>query len=295
MLSFQDNFNEKMMILLYIVSGILIGYVIATLYLTYLVHQIPRRPVSEKPDWGTITDTKIPAIDGGFLEVWRIDPEGKSKGAVLFAHGWGRNRDRMVPRARMFGEWGFTAVIHSARDHGGSSSCKFMNAMKFAEDIEAVMDWLDEPVILYGHSAGAGGASIAASRNPNRITLLFLEASYAYTKESLLSLYRWYNPFFGKYFAPVVLFWMDLLYKRRMDMFSPAVLAPKFRMPVMFIHGERDQRFPLQYAIAVKNQIFSGQVEMFIAKDADHSESSQKAGYREAVKGFIDRYLTEDG
>jgi len=281
------------MILLYITSGILIGYIIVTLYLTYLVHQIPRKPVSEKPDWGRITDVKIPAVDGGFLEVWRIEPEGQSKGIVVFAHGWGRNRDRMVPRARMFGEWGFTTVIHSARDHGGSSSCKLMNAMKFAEDIEAVLDWINQPVILYGHSAGAGGSIIAASRNQGRINLLFLEACYAYTKKALLNLYRWYNPFFGKYFAPVVLFWMDLLYKKRMDRFSPAVLAAKLRMPVMLVHGEKDQRFPLDYAITVKNQIPPGQVEMFIGKDADHSESSETPGYRKALKAFLDRYTSE--
>ena len=281
------------MILIFVITGLLIAYILFTLYLTYLVHQIPRKPVSDRPDWGRITDVKIPAVDGGFLEVWRIEPEGQSKGIVVFAHGWGRNRDRMVPRARIFSEWGFTTVIHSTRDHGGSSPCKFMNAMKFAEDIEAVLDWLDKPVILYGHSAGAGGASIVADRNPDRIDLLFLEASYAYTKESLLSLYRWYNPFFGRYFAPMVLFWMDLLYKRRMDQFSPAVLAPRLRMPVMLVHGEKDQRFPLDYAITVKNQIPPGQVEMFIAKGADHSESSETPGYRKALKAFLDRHLQE--
>ncbi len=58
----------------------------------------------------------------------------------------------MVPRARMFARLGFTTVIHSARDHGNSSPKKFMNAVKFAEDIEAVIKWVGEPVRLYGHS-----------------------------------------------------------------------------------------------------------------------------------------------
>jgi len=279
-----------MMILLYIAVGILISYVIATLYLTYLVHQIPRKPVNDKPDWGRVADTKIPAVDGGFLEVWRIDAESKSKSIVVFAHGWGRNRDRMVSRARLFGGWGFTTVIHSARDHGGSSSCKFMNAMKFAEDIEAVLNWVAEPVVLYGHSAGAAGAIIAASRNPDRIRLLFLEACYSNTKEALLNLYRWYNPFFGNYMAPVVLFWMNLLYKGKMDQVSPARLAKHIKMPVMLIHGEKDQRFPLEYALALKGSFSPEQVDIFIAKDADHSESSEKPGYRESVKAFLDRH-----
>ncbi len=147
------------MTIVYILGGILLFYLIFTLFLTYLVQQIPRHPVKDRPDWGRIIDTRIPTVEGRFLEVWRIEPSGSSRGTVVLVHGWGRNRDRMVARARFFGQWGFTTVIHSARDHGNSSPRRFMNAVKFAEDIEAVLRWVKEPVILYGHSAGAGGAS----------------------------------------------------------------------------------------------------------------------------------------
>ena len=148
------------MIILYIILGLVFLYLLITLFLTYLVQQIPRRPVNDLPDWGKIINARIPAIDDGSLEVWRIEPDIPSKGIILFAHGWGRNRNRMVDRARIFGQWGYTTVIYSARDHGRSSPKRFMNAVKFAEDIESVMDWIGESVILYGHSAGAGGSII---------------------------------------------------------------------------------------------------------------------------------------
>ena len=150
------------MTIVYVLIGIVLFYLVLTLLLTFAVQQYPRKPVVDTPDWGHVTDTFIPAVDGGSLEVWRIDPEGESRGIVVLAHGWSRNRDRMVPRARMFARFGFTTVIHSARDHGNSSPRKFMNAAKFAEDIAAVLEWVGEPVILYGHSAGSAGAIIAA-------------------------------------------------------------------------------------------------------------------------------------
>ena len=125
-----------MQIVLYFVGGIVLFYLAFTLLLTYIVQQVPRNPVEDEPDWGKTLDTQIPSIDKSVLEVWRIDPDGPSRGTVVLAHGWGRNRDRMVSRARFFGRWGFTAVIHSARDHGRSSPRRFMNAAKFAEDIE---------------------------------------------------------------------------------------------------------------------------------------------------------------
>ena len=277
------------MTILYILTGTLLCYLIISLYLTYLVQQIPRHPVADKPDWGRIIDTKIPTVEGRSLEVWRIEPSGASRGTVVFAHGWGRNRDRMVARARLFGQWGFATIIHSARDHGNSSPRRFMNAAKFAEDIEAVLRWVKEPVILYGHSAGAGGAIIAASRNQTQIRLLFLEACYANTKESLLSLYRWVNPFFGMIFGPMILFWMNLFYKNQLDLVSPARLAPLLKMPVMLIHGEKDRRFPLDFALTLKQEFAAGQAELYIAKGVGHSNSSTTAGYPPAVRSFLDR------
>ena len=282
-----------MLTIFYIFLGLALFYLLFALFLTYLVQQIPRNPVEDPPDWGTVVDTTIPALDGRSLEVWRIEPELESRGIVVFAHGWGRNRDRMVARARMFARWGFTAVIHSARDHGNSSPKRFMNAARFAEDIEAVLRWVAEPVILYGHSAGSAGAIAAAGRNASMIRLLFLEASYAETKEALLSLYCWVNPVFGRLFGPMILFWMDLFYKGALAEYNPTRLAEFINMPVMIIHGEKDRRFPLAFAQKLKHSFTHDRVAFYVASEVGHSESSNTPGYGDAVKSFIDQYLSE--
>ena len=266
-------------------------YLLLTLFFTYLVHQIPREPLKEPPDWGQVTDTRIPAADGGELEVWRVEPEGQSRGVVLLVHGWGRNRDRMVPRARIFGQMGFTTVIHSARDHGRSSRHRFMNAFRFAEDVETVLSWVNEPVLLYGHSVGAAGAIIAANRNPEKIKLLFLEACYARTKEALRSLYRSYNLFFGLVFAPMVVLWMDIFYRFKLDEVSPARLAPSIDIPVLIIHGGKDQSFPLHHAWRLKASFTAGRAELFVGRGADHSSSSLTPEYPTTIQNFVNRYL----
>ena len=278
------------MILVSISGALILAYLAATLYLAYLVHRIPRRPVDDIPDWGHVLDTRIPAVDGGWLEVWRIEPQGPSKGLVVLAHGWGRNRGRMVFRARILGQMGFTTVVHSARDHGGSSPCRLMNAGKFAEDIQSVLDWLGAPAVLYGHSAGSVAAVVAAQRRPDQVKLLILEASYAYTRAALLSLYRWYNRFFGTFLAPMVLVWMDLFYPGGLDRLSPALLAPALRLPVLLIHGENDRRFPVAYAYQLQQCFAPGQADLFVAQGAGHSDSSQAAGYRPALQRFFERH-----
>jgi len=272
---------------LYVLFALLAAFAVATLLMTYAVQQFPRRPVVDPPDWGSLEDLRIAAVDGRSLEVWRVVPEGPSRGIVLLMHGWGRNRDRMVARARLFAQMGFTTVLPSARDHGGSSSCRFMNAMKFAEDIEAVQRWLAAPVILYGHSAGSGGAIIAAARNPEAVRLLFLEGVYVKTREALLSLYTWVNPFFGRTFGPAILFWMNLFYRGQLDQVDPCRLAREVRAPVMLIHGAQDRRFPLAFARRLLACFPSGQAELFIAPQAGHSDSSASPGYSAALERFI--------
>lgn len=276
----------------YLILGGVTAYFFLTLYFTYLVHQIPRDPAKEPPDWGYVTNTRITAADGGSLEVWRIEPEGPSRGIVLLAHGWGRNRDRMTGRARIFGEMGFTPVMHSARDHGKSSPHRFMNAFRFAEDIEAVLDWINEPVLLYGHSAGAAAAVIAASRNHDRVKLLFLEGCYARTKGALRSLYRNHNLFFGIFFGPMVVLWMDIFYRFRMDQVSPVRLAPDIDIPVIIIHGEKDRCFPLPHAWRLMDGFPAGRAELFVGQNADHSGSSLTPEYPIAIKSFVNRHLS---
>jgi len=266
-------------------------YLLLTLCFTYLAHQIPRRGVTERPDWGNGSDTRIPAVDGGELEVWRVEPDGPSRGVVLLAHGWSRNRDRMVGRARIFGQMGFATVMHSARDHGGSSRNHFMNAFRFAEDIETVMGWIDEPVLLYGHSIGAAGAVIAASRKTGQIRLLFLEGCYARTREALYRLYRNQSPLLGPFFAPMILLWMDLFYRFRLDTVSPVRVAPSIDLPVLIIHGERDQNFPLDHARRLRDSFPAGRAHLFVAGGADHSSSSLAPGFPDAVKAFVDRHI----
>lgn len=266
------------------VAGI---YGLVTLVLTYVVQQFPRNPVEDPPDWGHVQDVMLTTAGGGSIEVWQIAPDCPSRGTIIFMHGWGRNRDRMVSRARIFSRWGFTTVMLSARDHGNSSSSRMMNIMKFAEDIETVLDWLDRPVMLYGHSAGSGGALIAASRNPEKIQLIFLEGVFAETYEALMHLYIWANPFFGRCFGPMILFWMNLFYGGRLRRMTPCRLAREIKIPVMLIHGEKDRRFPVRFAHQLKACFTFAPVTLYVAQGASHSSSSSTLGYSPAIQRFL--------
>jgi len=47
----------------------------------------------------------------------------------------------------------------------------------------------------------------------------------------------------------MILFWMNLFYRNQPNSVSPARLAPGINVPVMLIHGAKDRRFPLAFAL----------------------------------------------
>jgi pimeloyl-ACP methyl ester carboxylesterase len=75
---------------------------------------------------------------------------------------------------------------------------------------------------------------------------------------------------------------------------SPARLASEIKMPAMIIHGAKDKRFPLAFALKLKRGFAPGQAEIYVGAGAGHSDSSQTSGYVEAMKSFLDRHLNSN-
>ena len=89
----------------------------------------------------------------------------------------------------------------------------------------------------------------------------------------------------------MILFWLNFFYDNKLDTVSPARLAEDINIPVMLIHGEKDRRFPLAFALKLKHSFASDQVELYVAEGAGHSGSSRTPGYEEAIRSFLDRHL----
>jgi hypothetical protein len=58
--------------------------------------------------------------------------------------------------------------------------------------------------------------------------------------------------------------------------------------------GEKDRRFPLEFALKLKRSFTPELVELYVAGGAGHSDSSRTAGYAVTVKFFLDRHLNNN-
>ncbi|MCL7941687.1 lysophospholipase [Halomonas sp. ATCH28] len=189
----------------------------------------------------------IPTRRGRTLAGWWLP--GAERGTVVITHGWGANRELMLPLARPLQAAGWNVLLFDARNHGDSDADSFSSMPRFAEDTDAALAWLrarpgmaEEPVALLGHSVGAAAVLLAASRRDDIAAVVSLSA-FAHPDGMMR---RWLAgkrlPFFplGWY----VLRYVEHVIGHRFDAIAPVTTLPRVRCPVLLVHGRDDVVIP---------------------------------------------------
>lgn len=197
---------------------------------------------------GVVGETvTFPTRRGRTLTGWWLPGEGR--GTVVITHGWGANRELMLPLARPLQAAGWNVLLFDARNHGDSDADSFSSMPRFAEDTEAALAWLrarpgmaEAPVALLGHSVGAAAVLLAASRRDDIGAVVSLSA-FAHPDGMMR---RWLAgkglPFFplGWY----VLRYVERVIGHRFDAIAPVTTLPRVRCPVLLVHGRDDRVIP---------------------------------------------------
>jgi len=115
-------------------------------------------------------EVSFPTARGRTLRGWWLDGS-PSQGVVIITHGWGANREMMLPLAGSVRQAGWQVLLFDARNHGESDDDDFSSMPRFAEDTEAAIEWVrgrpdgaSAPLVLAGHSVGAAAVLLVASR-----------------------------------------------------------------------------------------------------------------------------------
>ncbi|WP_084286422.1 alpha/beta hydrolase [Halomonas halodenitrificans] len=174
---------------------------------------------------------------------------GGSRGTVVVTHGWGANRELLLPLARPLQAAGWNVLLFDARNHGDSDPDTFSSMPRFAEDTEAALAWLsarpgmaDIPVALLGHSVGAAAVLLVASQR-NDIGAVVSLSAFAHPDGMMR---RWLAEK-GLPFLP--LGWYVLRYVERVvghcfDVIAPLNTLPQVHCPVLLVHGRDDHVIP---------------------------------------------------
>ncbi len=210
----------------------------------------------------------LPGPNSKTLFAWFIPAPGVAKApAVLVMHGWGSNASMMLASAAPLSTAGFSVLLPDARCHGASGDEAFTSLPRFAEDIEAGLDWLASApqvdasrLAVIGHSVGAGAALLSATRRTDIRAVISISA-IAHPYEVMRRFLASHSiPYFavGWY----VLRHVQNVIGARFGDIAPIRSITRVRCPVLLVHGTDDDLVPFDDARRLLAAGRAGQVQL---------------------------------
>lgn len=239
-------------------------------------------------------EVMVSVANGKQLFGWFI-PAGERAPALVVMHGWGGNAEVMLPLAAPLHAAGFTLLLLDARCHGRSADDSFTSLPRFAEDIEAGLDWLaGQPEVdagrlgIIGHSVGAGAALLVAARRPDLGAVVSL-AAFA---DPALMMRRWLAskniPHWpvGAY----ILAYVQRVIGYRFDDIAPCRTIARVSCPVLLVHGQDDATVPADEARQIHAAAVGDTVELFVVPGShdDYGDIGRQIG---RLTEFLQRTL----
>jgi uncharacterized protein len=235
---------------------------------------------------------RLPTAEGKTLFAWFVPVPGQLPApAVVVMHGWGANASLMLPALAPLHAAGFAVLLIDARCHGQSDAAAFTSLPRFAEDIEAGLDWMRQQksvdskrLAVMGHSVGAGAALLCATRRPDVRTVISLSA-FAHPREIM-------RTFLAEAHIPyLVLGWYVMRHVQavigaRFDAIAPLASMARLRCPVLLVHGSDDALVPFADAQRLLAAGPAGLVQC-LTVEGGHDPSSALEVHLPTLVGFL--------
>lgn len=219
-------------------------------------------PGSSPADAG-IQWVTIPTANGKQLAAqWIPAGEGGPQRMAILMHGWGGNGSQLRPAADALRGQRWSVLLPDARSHGRSDADTFSSLPRFAEDLEACLDWLHRhrshsaqddshpQLVLLGHSLGASASLLCASRRED-VSAVVSVSAFAHPEQVMR---RW----LAEYRIP---FWpigwlvnryIESVIGHHFDDIAPVRTIARVKAPVLLVHGSEDDVVPLVCAEQLK-------------------------------------------
>ncbi len=243
-------------------------------------------------------EVRLPTRRGRRLLAWLLPGEANRPApAVVVLHGWGANMEMMLPLARPLWADGLTVLLVDARCHGGSDDDSFSSLPRFAEDLDAAIDWLKtqpetlpDRIAVVGHSVGAAAALLAASRRDDLAAVISL-AAFAHPATMMR---RWLA---AKGIPYVPLGWYTLRYVQwvighRFDAIAPVNTITRVNCPVLLVHGDEDATVPVEEAHAIRQRSDRARLRVF---PGEHDASETLEQHSGELSAFLREAFGQTG
>ncbi|MFB4332558.1 alpha/beta hydrolase [Paenibacillus sp. CR_12] len=223
-----------------------------------------------------------------------------SKHWMLLAHGYTGSRAVSTQFIDLFTEEGYNVLLIDQRRHGRSEGRYTTYGYYEKHDVQAWVRWItrkygeDAAIGLHGQSLGGGTVLEYLSIADPQVKLVIADCPYS----DLTDLMRHQLTRINKIPSVPFLSWVNARIRRKagfsLDQVSPIRAVRNSTLPVMFIHGTKDNYVPTRMSIEMyeakpdpKKLLL---IEGAIHANAYHVDPEQ---YREGVHSFLREHIDQ--
>ena len=248
-------------------------------------------------DYKDKEDVFINSFDNLKLHGYILKTENSDKWAIT-VHGYTNKAESMSAMAYKYHSLGYNILMPDLRGHGKSEGSYVGMGWHDRLDIIKWIDLIirenkDSKILLHGISMGAGTVMMVSGEElPENVKVIIEDCGYTSAKEQLA-----YNlkTMFKLPSFPILNF-CSLITKIKDNYFISEASAikqlQKAKVPILFIHGDKDKFVPF-YMLDKLYNTCSSKKDKLIIKDVGHakSESLKSDLYWNKVEDFIKPYM----
>jgi dipeptidyl aminopeptidase/acylaminoacyl peptidase len=233
--------------------------------------------------------------NGATIEAWYVAGKDERMIVALF-HGYAASKSTLLAAARVFHELGYGTLLVDFYGSGGSSGTDTSLGVEEAHDVAAAMNfirqkWPGRKVVLYGISMGGAAVLRAVATEAINPDAIIVESTF----DTLLNTAR--SRFHatglpGTPFSELLIFWGSLQRGSNFFAHNPVDYARSVNCPALILHGEKDERAPLEQARSIA-QAAGDKAHLIIYSGVPHMPivDARPAEWRRDVSEFLQGIL----
>ena len=228
------------------------------------------QPPEVGPGQPTPLQVRLPTQRGLTLNAWWLPPpdtQAPAAPVVVLMHGWGGNAATLWTAACHLHHAGCAVLLPESRNHGQSDADTFSSLPRFAEDLDAALDWAARQpgvapgqLLALGHSVGGAAVLLSASRRSDLLAVVSVSA-FAHPE---MVMRRWLATRHIPYWPLgwLVNRYVEHVIGHRFADIAPLHTLPQVTCPVLLVHGTRDDVVPLDCAHLLHQQAQTGRATL---------------------------------
>lgn len=288
-------------IVLIILFSVVFGVIAFGYYLAYTLLKPKQRGKSRTPaEYDLPYEDLYFSSHGKQLHAWLVKQPNADEPLplILLLHGWESNAQGMLPHAKFLFDAGFNLFLFDARGHGDSEPIDYMSLVRFTEDAENALVYLEsrsdvdsQKLALFGHSMGGASTIIIGVRHPE-IKAVVVSSTYAFFDLMINDMFsargipRW--PF-----GPLLKFFWQLKLNVDVQAWSPGHNIGKIKAPLFLAFGDKDDVLSLRHFDILWNSVSAMIRQKILVIGGTHRNLYDFPEYRIAVTGFLSQHFNK--